>query len=136
MITKIAFFLRSILYGSGVCDDPQSNDHAVLYFQTLAPLSVVGNLKQTDEIAFCQIAKVFGQITYFKMPTNPNKEKDFTFLKRWIKPCIKFSLSCLLSIFDYRSNKCLNGVIPSSKWRRYSSVIGPYKSESISSLSS
>ena len=88
-----------MLYGSGVCDDPQSNDHAVLYFQTLAPLSVVGNLKQTDEIAFCQIAKVFGQITYFKMPTNSNRE----------------NLSCLLSIFDYCSNKCLNGVIPSSK---------------------
>ena len=56
-----------MLYGSGVCDDPQSNDHAVLYFQTLAPLSVVGNLKQTDEIAFCQIAKV-------KTPTNLNRE--------------------------------------------------------------
>ena len=56
-----------MLYGSGVCDDPQSNDHAVQYFQTLAPLSVVGNLKQTDEIAFCQIAKV-------KMPTNLNRD--------------------------------------------------------------
>ena len=68
-----------MLYGSGVCDDPQSNDHAVLYFQTLAPLSVVGNLKQTDEIALCQIAKVFGQITYFKMPTNSNRENlNFT----------------------------------------------------------
>ena len=98
MITKIAFFLRSILYGSGVCDDPQSNDHAVLYFQTLAPLSVVGNLKQTDEIAFCQIAKVFGQITYFKMPTNSNRENlNFTnhvhtsnFFVRWIKYVLNF----------------------------------------------
>ena len=42
-------------------DDPQSNDHAVLYIQTLAPASWCRWKLEADcdEIAFYQIVKVY-----------------------------------------------------------------------------